>query len=133
MPAALTPYPADGHVHALAIAPHPDDHLLDQQADDPLPVCCRRARCLPQRRQVLRQRPNLLTLDRRSPLRLAAAEPRVFLLPPPLLLERLLPAALQLPGHQPVLGLDRVVLPPCPLRLVAGALQFLLPQLVQPR
>ena len=60
------------------------------------------------------------------------AEAGVLLLQPPLLLQRLFPAPFQLPGHQPVLRLGRVVLPPGPLGLVAGPLQLLQPVLVQP-
>src|SRR5207342_2333459 len=42
--------------------------------------------------------------------------------------ELLLPGALQRPRHQPVLRLDRVILPSGPLRVVRGPLTTLLPE-----
>src|SRR5579863_5410793 len=90
-----------------------------------------RARRLPQRRQVLRQRADLLTLRGRQSRGLRAAEACVLLLQPALLAQGLLPTPLQLAGHQAVLRLTGVVLPPRPLGLVAGPLHLLLPMLVQ--
>src|SRR5439155_16576983 len=104
-----------------------DDHFLDQQADDPLAVSRRRRRDLPQRWQLPGQGPNLLTLHGRQTFGLAAAEARVLFLQPTLLLQGLFPAPLQRAGHQAVLRLDRIVLPACPLDLVTGPLQLLLP------
>src|SRR5215467_2231144 len=128
MAVAVAARPADGDVNPLTVALHRDGDPLHQQPDDALPVGRRRARRLPQRRQVSRQRADLLTLRRSQPRRLAAAEARVPLLLPPLLLQRLFPTPLQLAGHQPVLRLNGVVLPPRALRLVTRALQLLLPQ-----
>src|SRR5262249_53330739 len=120
MAAAESPCPADGRVDPFAVATDRDDHLLDQETDDPLAVCRRRRRRLPQGWQIARQGADVRALASRQACRLMAVEASVFLFEAALLLQGFLPAPLQFPHHQTVLRFDRIVLSPRPLRLVAG-------------
>ena len=78
--AAKASCPVDGHVDPFALPTDGGDHLLDQEADDPLAIRCRRSRRLPQPRQLLRQGMDLVALASRQTRGLVAAEPGVFLL-----------------------------------------------------
>ena len=60
--AAEASCPVDGHVDPFALPADRGDHLFDQEADDPLAVCGRRCRRVPQCRQVLCQGADLLSL-----------------------------------------------------------------------
>ncbi len=86
--AAKASCPVDGHVDPFALPTDGGDHLLDQEADDPLAIRCRRSRRLPQPRQLLRQGMDLVALASRQTRGLVAAEPGVFLLETTLLLQR---------------------------------------------
>src|SRR6185312_17246896 len=77
----------------------------------------------PDRRQVPGQRPDRpLILGRQAPGGRSLPAP-VLVLHLPLVLQRLLPAPLELAGHEPVLRLARLILPRRSARLVPRPLQ----------
>src|SRR3954471_4043952 len=110
-----------------------EDHLAHDEAQQLLALGRGGRRSVPYSWQVLP--PNL----HRAPIRIAqderlrAAPSLVFLFDRFHGAQLLFPGPLQRARHQPVLGLDRVVLTPGPLGLVAGALAPQRPLFLQPR
>src|SRR5262249_33129176 len=105
------PRPVQGHLHPLARLVHPHHDPVEQQPGDPLAVGRGRRLRRPHRRQVGRQRPDRGHRGVAQPRRGRPSPPVVLVVELPLRPQRLLPPALQLAGHQPVLRLARLVLP----------------------
>src|SRR5262249_57398413 len=125
--AGQAPTTIDLHTYIFAVLADMDDHALDQQADDLLPLGWRRRRGVPERRDVAGQGgdPGEFVLAQLG--RLVPSESVIFFFELALTAQGLLPATLQRPGDQTVLRFDGVVLPLGPLRFVTRSLQFLLP------
>src|SRR3954464_15003424 len=109
-----------------------EDHLAHDKAQQLLALGRGGCRCVPYSRQVLAQ-------DLQSSLILFAQDERLRAAPSLVFLfyhfhgaQLVFPGPLQRARHQPVLGLDRVVLAPGPLGLVAGALTPQRPLFLQP-
>jgi len=106
---------------------HGRHYPVHQEPDDLTPVCGRRRRGLPERRHFSGQTTDTLAVGRAQGPRLHPAESVELSLQLVDRLERLFPASLQGPCHQPVLRLARLVLPGGPIRLVPRPLDPLLP------
>ena len=122
------------NLHADLFTPvlHAHHDLLDQAAEDLLPVGVGRALGLPQGGDRTGQRPDpgaLRFARRHRPL---TPEAVVILLEPGQFPQRRLPALLQGPRHQPVLRFHGPVLPLGPFRLEPRPLQLLAPVPVHP-
>ena len=105
-------------------------YMLDQESGDPSPVGRLRRGRLPDRRQFGGRRADRELIHGGGSAGGRPSSPHELRLYPPPGLHRLLPAPLQLAGHQAVLRLARPVLPIGPLGL---ELRPLAPQLPVPR
>src|SRR5262249_35054487 len=125
------PTPIDLHVYIFAVLADMDDHALDQQADDLLPLGWRRRRGVPEGWDIAGQGgdPGEFVLAQLG--RLVPSESVIFFFELALTAQGLLPATLQCPGDQTVLRFDGVVLPLGPPRFVTRSLQLLLPVAVE--
>src|SRR3954454_14792747 len=109
-----------------------EDHLARDEAQQLLALGRGGRRSVPYSWQVLAQNLQRAPIGLAQDERLRAAPPLVFLFDCFHGAQLLFPGPLQRARHQPVLGLDRVVLAPGPLGLVAGALAPQCPLLLQP-
>jgi hypothetical protein len=115
----VTAHPSDHQVERVVLDPHHD--LFDQRADDPLAGRRRRTRTMPGALDVGAEREQAFAFGLGERRRRARRQ-RI-----PLIFERMhgeqarVPALLQLGGDEAVVGVDCIVLPPRPDRLVARA------------
>src|SRR5215213_2023233 len=109
-----------------------ENHLAHDKAQQLLALGRGGRRRIPYPRQVLTQNLQRAPIGLAQDERLRAAPPLVFLFDRFHGAQLLFPGPLQRARHQPVLGLDRVVLAPGPLGFVAGALTPQRPLLLQP-
>ena len=132
VPALQAASPADRHVDPLGLSADAHGDPFHQEPDDRLPVLDRGAGGVPQPRQVTGPRFDPLAVGGGRLSRRVGLEPVILFLQTALFPQGLLPAPLQLAGHQAVLGLDGVVLASRALGLDPRPFQPLLPVLVQP-
>src|SRR5205823_4154557 len=104
---------------------------FEQQADDPLPIRRRGRRRLPQRREILRERPNGLPFLSRERRWMRLAEASVLLFHLLKSLEFCFPAALQFAGDEAIFRFDDAVLPLRSLGLITSAFHTLPPVVVE--
>src|SRR3954454_20722696 len=109
-----------------------EDHLARDEAQQLLALGRGGHRRVPYSWQVLAQNLQRAPIGIAQDERLRAAPSLVFLLDRFHGAQLFFPGPLQRARHQPVLGLDRVVLAPSPLGLVAGALAPQRPLFLQP-
>jgi hypothetical protein len=127
MRAGHPPHPLDRHSDLCTVLVHLDGDAIHQHTPNFLAVLWSRCRGVPQGWDVVSQAQARLPLPgrhRRGPL---AAESRLRLVQLWCVPERLFPAPLPLTGDEAVFGLDGCVVAGRPLRLVARALQPLVP------
>src|SRR5271157_1551914 len=132
VPALQAASPADRHVDPLGWSADAHGDPFHQEPNDRLPVLDRGAGGMPQPRQVTGPRFDPLAVGGGRLSRRVGLEPVILFLQTALFPQGLLPAPLQLAGHQAVLGLDGVVLASRALGLDPRPFQPLLPVLVQP-
>ena len=101
--------PADDEIETVIL--HAHDDLLYQHSDDPFARGYGRPFRMPGALDVGAELEQRLSLARGYAIRRRGAQRIEFVLKPSLLLQALLPTPLQFPGHQPVVGVDSVVLP----------------------
>lgn len=114
--------PHDPDPHLATLAALIEHHLFDQQTDDLLALGCRHRGRAPQLWQVCGESQDLRAVR--------LAQGHGLLVPPAAIVlldlldpaELLLPSALQRASNEAVLRLDRIILPTCPLGLVARPL-----------
>ena len=90
---------------------HTHDDLLDQHADDPFARGYGRPFRMPGALDVGAELEQHLSLARGYAIRRRGAKRIEFVLKPSLLLQALVPTPLQFRGHQPIVGVDSVILP----------------------
>ena len=123
--------PAERHVHLFTVALHIHGDLLQQHAYDLLPILRGGLGRRPQARQVLRSTPDGVAFAQGELGGLFTAEPRIRFLLVLFMTQGLFPLPLQLTPHQPVFGLDGVILTRGAFGPVVGSLSALLPMGLQ--
>src|SRR5262249_49064679 len=123
--------PANVKLHALASVNDVDDDSIEYLPENFLLVHQSRMRRIPKGWDVRGEMSNLCSLFLLQQVRLIPKQALVFLLKQSFLYQLLFPLALKLSRYEPILWLYAVILASCSLGFVLGALQPLLPELVQ--